>query len=400
MPTLKLTKKLITELQSDPKHDVYYSDTEQRGLVLLVNKGGKKAYHLRVFVNGKQIKKSIAGADQISLDMARKLARQYTDELQAGRDTFHQAKKDKSKTLSAVYEQWLAWSDAHQSNTQSAAKRPNAKYNFNALQFFANMPLDKIGKSEIEEFQAMAATKGLRTATVNRYFTDLRFWACWAMEHNIIESHQLRDVAKSAPELDSTPKVHHFSDAERDALLTEAARTAQKSYYRQRSMAYIYPLTLLLLSTGLRPGSALGLIWSDINLDAKSIRLRAANVKTRQDALIYISDDIVSMLKDWKPQTTGKPDDPLFPGDGSKLKSVKQQYKRLMARAGLDPKYSVYSLRHDFASELLKAGANITDVQFALVHTTPRITTKYAHPSAERMKTVANLLSTQQKKEN
>lgn len=56
MPTLKLTKQLIAGLQSNPKRDVYYNDTEQRGLVLLVNKGGKKAYYLRVFIGGKQIK--------------------------------------------------------------------------------------------------------------------------------------------------------------------------------------------------------------------------------------------------------------------------------------------------------------------------------------------------------
>lgn len=398
MPTLKLTKQLIAGLQSNPKRDVYYNDTEQRGLVLLVNKGGKKAYYLRVFIGGKQIKKSIAGADQISLDMARRLARQYTETLLAGGDPFRRATEEKFKTFAAVYDKWLEWSKTHPSDPQSAVKRPNAKNYRGALQFFAGMPLDKIGKTDIENYRAEAAALGKKTASVNRSLTELRFFARWAVEHMIIESHQLKEAAVKVPELDSVPKIHHFSDVERNALLDEAARTAKKSYYG-RSMAYIYPLTKLLLQTGLRPGSALGLIWSDVNLDTKSIRLRAANIKTRQDAIIYLSDEIVAMLKDWRRQTTQKPDDPIFPGDGTALKSVKKQYKRLMERAGLPSHYSVYSLRHDCASELLRAGANITDVQVALVHASTRVTMKYAHPSAERMMTVANLLTSRKKQE-
>lgn len=407
MPRIKLTEKIIKSLDPDKEfegkkgNEVYYSDTERQGLVLVLNRGGRKAYYYRYNgANGKQIKKSIGSVKSISLESARAIVKNYNEAILAGRDPFQEIKHETEKTFSAVYDKWREWSETHKQDRRSYYRKKSMRDSRGALSYFNDIPLDKITKSIVEDYQALKLEpdengKKNKAATINRHFIDLKFLAKWAIDHGIIDSHQLGDV-KKIPETDSVPKTDHFTPEEREKFLATVKEASSKRS-GGRNMAYLWPLTLLLLNTGMRPGSALGLIWDDVDLRSGEIRLRAANIKTRKDAHIYISPDMVHVLTEWKRQTTGRPEDPLFPGNGSQLKSVKKQYKRLFEKAGLDKKYSTYSLRHDCASELLAVGANLTDVQMALVHTDPRTTLKYAHPSAERMKQVAALLDKKRK---
>ena len=401
MPEVKLTEKFIKDLDliaafAEKKgNEIYYSDTVQRGLVLVLNRGGRKAYYYRYNGTTKQIKKSIADAKSISLEAARQMVRHYNQEILAGRDPFQQAKFEQEKTFAAVYEAWLKWSQSHQQDPKSSYIRKGPSACRGALSYFDKMQIDQINNKTVEDYRA--ARPELENVTINRYMVEMKFLMRWAKSHGIIDTHHAAEI-KKFPETNSVKKIDHFTDEEREKLLM-TVRDASKKKYWSHNMAYLWPLTLLLLHTGMRPGSALGLIWDDVDLRSGEIRLRAANIKTRKDARIYISPDMVQVLTEWKRQTTGRPEDPLFPGNGSQLKSVKKQYKRLFEKAGLDKKYSTYSLRHDCASELLAAGANLTDVQMALVHTDPRTTLKYAHPSADRMKQVAALLDKKRKSE-
>lgn len=402
MPRIKLTEKIIKSLDPDKEfegkkgNEVYYSDTERQGLVLVLNRGGRKAYYYRYNgANGKQIKKSIGSVKSISLESARAIVKNYNEAILAGRDPFQEIKQEKEKTFSAVYDKWREWSETHKQDRRSYYQKKSMRDSRGALSYFDDIPLDKITKSIVEDYQALKLTpdengKTNKGSTINRHFTDLKFLVKWAIDHGIIVSHQLGDV-KKVPETDSVPKTHHFTPEEREKFLVTVKEASSKRL-GGRNMAYLWPLTYVLMHTGIRPGSALGLIWDDIDLHKKKMLLRAANIKTRRDAIVYLAQETADVLVEWKRHTTGLPQDHIFPGDGSMIQSVKQQYKRLFARAEMDPKYSVYSLRHDFASELLAAGATITDVQMALVHTDPRTTMKYAHPGEDRMRHIADLL--------
>ena len=392
---IELTEAFVKSLQPNPAKDTYYNDDKLDGLVLIIRKGGRKVYALRTYdKNKKQIKRTIGNADQISLKAARTAAKIWCSQLVQGQDPFIESNRsDKNKTFEAVYDAWLKWSQSHQQDPKSSYIRKGPSECRGALSYFDKMQIDQINNKTIEDYRATRPE--LENSTINRYMVEVKFLMRWAKAHGIIDTHHAAEI-KKFPETNSVRKTHHFSDEEREKLLMTVRDASQKKYW-SHNMAYLWPLTLLLLHTGMRPGSALGLIWDDVDLRSGEIRLRAANIKTRKDARIYISPDMVQVLTEWKRQTTGRPEDPLFPGNGSQLKSVKKQYKRLFEKAGLDKKYSTYSLRHDCASELLAAGANLTDVQMALVHTDPRTTLKYAHPSADRMRQVAALLDKKRK---
>ena len=386
-----LTEAIVKSLQADASKDTYYNDSTQEGLVLIVRKGGRKVYALRTRdKQGTQIKKTIGNANSVSLKSARAAAKMLCSQLVQGQNPFPKIKDDKAKTFAAVYDSWREWSETHREDPKSYYKRQSMRDSRGALSYFNDIPLDKIDKVKIEDYQAEKVKINNKASTINRHITELKFITRWAVDHGIIDNHQL-DGVKRLPELDSTPKTHHFSSKERNNLLS-AADKLSKTCSGGHNMAYILPLTQLLLATGMRPGSALGLIWDDVDLLNGVIKLRAANIKTRKDARIYLSPQMTEIIRNWKGQTTGQPQDHVFPGDGRTIKSVKNQYKRLFEKAGLDSKYSVYSLRHDCASELLLKGANLTDVQMVLIHTDPRTTKKYGHESPERLREVAALL--------
>ena len=108
---------------------------------------------------------------------------------------------------------------------------------------------------------------------------------------------------------------------------------------------------------------------------------------------IIMNETLKRVLETWKTKTTGVATDTIFPGDGTKRKDAKHQFKTVLKRAGLgNSKYSIYSCRHDAASEIIRNGGSITDVQFMLGHSSPRITAKYSHPDRERMAAVARKL--------
>lgn len=394
---IELTEALVKSLQPNPSKDTYYNDDKLDGLVLIVRKGGRKVYALRTYdKNKKQIKRTIGNADQISLKAARTAAKIWCSQLVQGQDPFITIDRpDKSRYVPAIIDKWLAWSQTHPTDPMSLSQRPNVRNYLGAFRrYLADTAIDHIDDISIEDFRAKLAVSNI-AASRNRYVRELQFLATWAKDHKLIDNHHLSGI-KPEPETDSTPKTDHFTDAERAAIKQEALAQSTKSYFG-RSMAYIYPLTLLFLETGLRPGEGIGLEWDDVDLDDQKILVRAVNAKTKKDRYVYISTNMAQLLRKWKLQTTGRPKDTIFPGDGRRIHYIYKQYKNLFKRAGIDyEKYSTYSMRHDCASEILVTGGNITDAQMMLGHAKPSTTMKYAHPSADHLKDVAERLSRKQ----
>jgi site-specific recombinase XerD len=73
------------------------------------------------------------------------------------------------------------------------------------------------------------------------------------------------------------------------------------------------------------------------------------------------------------------------PGDGLSPKYVARIVGDVFRRAGLrDPGQSGHALRHTFANELLKNGANVRDAQLALGHVSIATTQRYLGFTAVR----------------
>lgn len=139
-------------------------------------------------------------------------------------------------------------------------------------------------------------------------------------------------------------------------------------------------IVLVLLRTGMRIGELLDTRLRDVDLCEKKVEIMEAQ-KTRVGRVVYLSEDACEALRQWLVQRSEK-SDYLFHGMGRprlSYEAVRGRFERYMGQAGLaDGGYSLHSLRHTFASELLNAGMRLECLQQLLGHSCIEMTRRYA----------------------
>ncbi len=147
---------------------------------------------------------------------------------------------------------------------------------------------------------------------------------------------------------------------------------------RFRPAAYcdhLTPMVLIALNTGLRRGELTALDWSDIDLPAKRLLVRAAAAKSGKSRHVPLNKEAVAVLTRWQRQigTTGG----VF-----NVRDVKKAWLAL-DEGGNDHRVSLPRLRHTFASRLVMAGVDLNTVRELLGHADLKMTLRYAHLAHE-----------------
>lgn len=136
-------------------------------------------------------------------------------------------------------------------------------------------------------------------------------------------------------------------------------------------------LIALLVLCGLRISEALGASVRDYGHDGGH-RVLTITRKGGATARVPLAPAVVRALDDHLGDRTAGP---IFTTTGGSAaysySSAYEQIRRLCARAGLPRGISPHSLRHSYATEALRLGATLQDVQDALGHADPRTTRRY-----------------------
>ena len=197
-------------------------------------------------------------------------------------------------------------------------------------------------------------------------------------------------------------------DADQVAIVLEALRGHS-----------LYPIAALAISTGMRRGELLALHWSDINLDAATLRcersveetragLRLKQPKTRAGRRnIALAPDTVAMLRTHRAEqmrlrlALGQGGSPklVFGTLEDELRSpdnLSRDWCRTV-RAKRLPLVSFHSLRHTCASLMIAAGTDILTISRRLGHRKASVTLDtYGHlvkgKDAEAAKAIEGLL--------
>ena len=136
----------------------------------------------------------------------------------------------------------------------------------------------------------------------------------------------------------------------------------------------------LMLEIGLRAGEVVAL--RPEHLDMKTCRLIVREGKGAKDRTLWISDDLRDLIGKWlqrRPES-----DWLFPTNkGARVQTryLRALVKRLARKAGIAEaeKVSPHTLRHTFATDLLRDTKNVRLVQKALGHASIATTQIYTH---------------------
>ena len=175
-------------------------------------------------------------------------------------------------------------------------------------------------------------------------------------------------------------------------------------FFREAKETGVFELYYLDLSTGLRRGELLGLKWSDIDFEKRTLevkrQIQRVNGVIQETApktnnayrKILLSSETIEILKAYKEQQTIQ-SEYVFPsptGEIMEPDSARKMLKRVLQRAGSD-ELRFHDLRHTFATLALQNGVDVKTLSGILGHYSAGFTLDtYAHVTAQMQEDAAN----------
>ena len=140
-------------------------------------------------------------------------------------------------------------------------------------------------------------------------------------------------------------------------------------------------MILVLLRTGMRIGELLHTQVTDVHLKERRIEIYEGE-KNRLGRVVYLSEDALGALGAWMKARDPRKEYLLYSrGKRGKMcySTARSRFMSSIERAGLDHRgYTVHTLRHTFATELLNAGMRLECLQVLLGHRCIEETRRYA----------------------
>jgi len=206
--------------------------------------------------------------------------------------------------------------------------------------------------------------RGMSVQTVSIRTRLLRTFLRYLMERDLISAEVVaKRIMIKVP--DSLPKAMDPQDVKK--LLDVGGSI------RDRAMI------LVLLRTGMRIGELLNTLVKEVYLKERRIEIYEAE-KTQVGRVVYLSDDACSALRAWfEIRDDRKPFLFYTHRDRMSYATARIMHIRYLERAGIsDRGYTLHSLRHTFASELLNAGMRLECLRPLLGHSSIEMTRRYA----------------------
>ena len=189
----------------------------------------------------------------------------------------------------------------------------------------------------------------------------------------------LSNLAVQIPEYKDPIKLPRgIMDKDQVKRLLQAAYMTTPTGFRDRTIFEV------LYSTGIRGGELCALTLYNLDLPARMVRVLG---KGRKERVVPIGKVACSYLAEYiktvRPILLGDKQSSIVfvtaGGEGFKTNNLRQQFILHRDRAELGDIYTVHSLRHTCATEMLKGGASIRHVQELLGHADIQTTQIYTH---------------------
>jgi integrase/recombinase XerD len=225
--------------------------------------------------------------------------------------------------------------------------------------------LAEITRSDLEAFIEHEQDRGMHISTVKTRLACIVAFLHYLMEQDLIPGTSLKKrIRVKLPE--TLPRAMNPQDVKR--LLSIIDHTRDRALF------------ILLLRTGMRIGEALGFTMNDVDLKDRKVHLFQGE-KNDMGRVVYMSNDAVFCLKRWfrwrDPEKRF-----IFYGKGDasvSYSTARAHFAKYLEEAGLTGKgYTVHTLRHTFASELLNAGMRLEVLQQLMGHQDIEMTRRYA----------------------
>ncbi len=225
------------------------------------------------------------------------------------------------------------------------------------LQFLANTGYKKCN---------MAVSRGRKLATLKSFFKYLL--AEGSVKGDPTMQLKMPRTKQKEPS--------YLTEPEYKRLLKAVKNNATK-YFKQRDVAIVN----ILLGMGLRLSELVELNIGDVNFDDRTIK---ATRKGNQERILPANKEVMMSIQRYlKTRKNRETQHPLFLSKRNQRidnASVWRVVKKYLKQAGIEKeKLSPHTLRHTFATTLLKQGENLLTIKKLLSHRNLRTTERYLH---------------------
>ena len=255
------------------------------------------------------------------------------------------------------------------------------------------LALGAVSRGQVKELLAKKRASGLAKDSVRLVRATISALYADAQDAELVATNPAAKVGRSR----GRKGPDSVSGSERRQRI-KAMTIDQLTIFLKASSAngngYLY---LFLADTGVRPGEAFALRWQDVDLRARQATIERAverggrikSTKTGESRIVDLTPRLTAALDRYQTDVEARAlangrDVPalVFPSSaGTPLDdhNVGHRFQEICTKAGL-PKFSLYALRHTYASHLLALSAPITYVAAQLGHSKPTTTLQhYAH---------------------
>ncbi|MGE4313507.1 MAG: integrase [Pseudobdellovibrionaceae bacterium] len=236
------------------------------------------------------------------------------------------------------------------------------------LNAFLRTPLAKLHLKQItithfREYRA-ERLKSVKAGTVNRELFIIRHAFEMAMQewgYHLKENPLMR--LKKLP-------VHNV----RSRRMNEDEKECLEKAFAGTRNPYIKPLVYFAIETAMRRGEILGLLWENVDLEARTAFL--PNTKNGHSRTVPLTLKAIKILSS-------------LPRDGGRVfpvtpHSLRKAWERLLARADIQDLH-FHDLRHEAVSSFFEMGLSVPEVSMISGHKSYAMLARYTHLKVENL---------------
>jgi len=273
--------------------------------------------------------------------------------------------------------------------------------------------LYNLSSSDMQAYvTALSKDTGLSAAGVKNVVKLWKMFCSWALDEGYMVKNPCRNLVIPGKRELNNKEVETFTAEERKRIM---------DYMRQTEYQYD-TLIVLAFATGMRLGELLGLMWEDVEDDHihvcrstaivpkiddngnKTYEREVWDTKTVNSVRnIPVRPNISAMLKEHKLAQMKyfmkhgiRPEYPVvFTTESGQMidtRNFTRSFHRLLDRAGV-PYRKFHSIRHTFATEAIRRGVDVKDLQMLLGHSDIQVTYNvYVHSNDDSKRVAIDLI--------
>jgi integrase/recombinase XerC len=259
--------------------------------------------------------------------------------------------------------------------TQGQAKRritSKVKHLNDAVTF---MNATRLVDLQPDPFRDWLQSLEVAPTTVNEYRCTVVSFLNWCKKDGRVRSNLLEHVSKVATIGKKVRKRRALTEDEISRLLQVAKE--QDLLNAGQKWSSRHAVYLVALFTGLRRNELRSIVWSDVDLKSRSLRIREDVGKSKRNDSIPLHESAVQVLEQLKPANVSMGD--LVFASIPTIETLKRDYKRagILLKDDAERTVDFHTLRATFATRLIKQGVQPSYLKELMRHADIKTTNEH-----------------------